>query len=72
LILSKFTGAARELNEAVLINPYATDDFAEAIKKAVEMPPDERSMRMTKLRQTVNDNNIYKWAGDIISELANL
>ena len=72
LILSKFTGAARELGEAVLINPYATDEFAEAIKKAVEMPSNERSMRMKKLRNTVNDNNIYKWAGDIICELANL
>jgi trehalose 6-phosphate synthase len=72
LILSKFTGAARELDEAVLINPYATDEFAEAIKKAVEMSSSERSERMKKLRQTVSDNNIYKWAGDIISELANL
>jgi trehalose 6-phosphate synthase len=72
LILSKFTGAARELDEAVLINPYATDEFAEAIKKAVDMPTNERSMRMKKLRQTINDNNIYKWAGDIICELANL
>jgi trehalose 6-phosphate synthase len=72
LILSKFTGAARELDEAVLINPYATDEFAEAIKKAVDMQSSERSRRMKKLRQTVNENNIYKWAGDIISELANL
>jgi trehalose 6-phosphate synthase len=72
LILSKFTGAARELDEAVLINPYATDEFAEAIKKAVDMQSGERSRRMKKLRQTVNENNIYKWAGDIISELANL
>ena len=72
LILSKFTGAARELGEAVLINPYATDDFAEAIKKAVEMSSSERSKRMKKLRDTVNNNNIYKWAGDIICELANL
>jgi alpha,alpha-trehalose-phosphate synthase [UDP-forming] len=72
LILSRFTGAARELGEAVLINPYATDEFAEAIKKAVEMSSNERSMRMKKLRHTVKDNNIYKWAGDIICELANL
>jgi trehalose 6-phosphate synthase len=72
LILSRFTGAARELTEALLINPYATDDFAESIKKAIEMPEEQRKARMRKLRQVVVENNIYRWAGSIISELASL
>lgn len=69
LILSEFTGAARELADAVLINPYATDYFAEAIKNALEMPLPEKRRCMRKMRQEVQENNIYKWAADIISEL---
>lgn len=69
LILSRFTGAARELDEALLINPYAIDDFVEAIKEAIEMPKKGRQQRMIKLRNKVRGNNIYRWAGDIISEL---
>jgi len=69
LILSPFTGAARELTDALLVNPYATDHFAEAIKNALEMPEAERRKRMRKMREVVRENNIYKWAADIISEL---
>jgi len=69
LILSPFTGAARELTDALLVNPYATDHFAEAIKNALEMPQAERQKRMRKMREVVRENNIYKWAADIIAEL---
>ena len=69
LILSPFTGAARELTNALLVNPYATDHFAEAIKNALEMPQAERQKRMRKMREVVRENNIYKWAADIISDL---
>jgi trehalose 6-phosphate synthase len=69
LILSPFTGAARELTDAILVNPYATDHFADAIKSALEMPRTERQKRMQKMREVVRENNIYKWAADIISEL---
>jgi len=72
LILSRFTGAAREMTEAILINPHAIDDFAEAIKRAIEMPKRQKQTRMKKLRQNVEHNNIYQWAGSIISELADL
>ncbi len=72
LILSRFTGAARELTDALLINPYAIDSFADAIRAAIEMPKRQRQKRMRKLRQVVQQNNIYQWAGSIISELANL
>jgi trehalose 6-phosphate synthase len=70
LILSPFTGASRELTEALLINPYATDYFADSIKEALQMPKRERQRRMRKMRAVVQENNIYKWAADIISELA--
>src|SRR3990170_1166596 len=69
LILSPFTGAARELTGALLVNPYATGHFAEAIKTAIEMPAQERQKRMRGMREVVAENNIYKWAGDIISAL---
>jgi trehalose-6-phosphate synthase len=69
LILSQFTGSSRELTDAVLVNPYATDHFAEAIKKAIEMPDVEKRRRMRKMRNIVRENNIYKWAGDIITDL---
>ena len=72
LILSRFTGAARELTEALLINPYATDGLADTIKSAIEMPKEQRQTRMRRLRQIVEQKNIYTWAGNIISELANL
>lgn len=70
LLLSRFTGAARELPEAVLINPYDIEDFADRIKQALEMPQKEKAQRMAKLRETVADNDIYKWADKFISELS--
>ncbi|MEA3328718.1 MAG: trehalose-6-phosphate synthase [Candidatus Omnitrophota bacterium] len=69
LILSQFTGAARELRDAVSINPYDPDDFADKIKKAIEMPEAGRIRRMKKLREIVRRNNVYKWAGRVVSEL---
>jgi|WetSurMetagenome_2_1015567.scaffolds.fasta_scaffold49933_3 alpha,alpha-trehalose-phosphate synthase [UDP-forming] len=69
LILSPFTGSARELTDALLVNPFATDHFADAIKTAIEMPENEKQRRMRKMRKIVQENNIYKWAGDIISDL---
>jgi alpha,alpha-trehalose-phosphate synthase [UDP-forming] len=70
LILSRFTGAARELTDALLVNPYSVDDMAKAIKVAVNMSKKERRRRMSSLRAIVQENNIYSWAGDIISEIA--
>jgi trehalose 6-phosphate synthase len=69
LILSPFTGASRELNDALLVNPYAIDYFAKAIKEALEMSQVEKQKRMRKMREVVRENNIYKWAADIVSEL---
>lgn len=70
LILSEFAGAARELPDALIINPYDTEQFAEAIRYAVEMDTTERSRRMERLRHVVGDNNVYRWAGNLLGELA--
>ena len=70
LILSSFTGAARELTDALLVNPYATDQLARAIHTALEMPQEERRLRMQRMRSVVQESNIYKWAADLISEFA--
>ena len=70
LILSEFTGVAREFQEALQVNPYARADFAEAIRIALEMPPEEQRRRMTRLKAQVAENNVYKWAADLISEMA--
>ncbi len=69
LILSRFTGAARELTSAVLVNPFAVDEIAGAIRQALDMPEDERRKRMQKMRAAVAENNIYRWAGKFLSAL---
>lgn len=69
LILSQFTGAARELTDALLVNPFDVDELAEAMRKALEMPQAERQRRMKKMRAAVGNNNIYRWAGKIMSAL---
>ncbi|HAZ10165.1 MAG TPA: trehalose-6-phosphate synthase [Candidatus Omnitrophica bacterium] len=72
LILSQFTGAARELTSAVQFNPYAIEEFADAIKFSLEMPLEEKRKRMESMRKTITENNIYRWAGSIITELTSL
>jgi trehalose 6-phosphate synthase len=69
LILSRFTGAARELAGAVVVNPFAVDEIAEAINQALEMPEEDRRKRMQKMRSAVADNNVYRWAGKLLSAL---
>jgi alpha,alpha-trehalose-phosphate synthase [UDP-forming] len=72
LILSEFTGAAVEMQEALLINPFDIGDFAGKIKEALEMPEAERRRRMKNLRDIVENNNIYRWGGSIVSELISI
>jgi trehalose 6-phosphate synthase len=72
LVLSQFTGASRELTDAILVNPYSVEEFADAIKVAVEMPQEEKRARMEKMRQIVAGNNIYRWAGNIVADLTAL
>jgi trehalose 6-phosphate synthase len=72
LILSIFTGAARELRDALQVNPYDIDQTAEAIRAALEMEPNEKQMRMQQMRHTIREHNIYQWAGSLITELCEL
>ena len=69
LVLSQFTGAARELTDAVLANPYDREQFSEAIFTALNLPEDERRKQMVKMREVVGHSNIFRWAGKILSEL---
>ena len=70
LILSEFAGAARELSDAVIINPYDTEQFAQAIQIAIEMKPQERRSRMERMRRIVEEHNVYRWASSLLTDLA--
>jgi len=72
LILSQFTGASRELKDALIVNPYDIEQMADAICLALRMPPEEKLDRMRRMRSNVRDYNIYRWAGKLIAELARL
>jgi trehalose 6-phosphate synthase len=69
LVLSNFTGAAKELTDAILINPFDQEEFSDGIYRALVMKDSERQKRMQKMRTVVRDNNIFRWAAKVISEL---
>ena len=66
LVLSRFTGAARELLEALTVNPFAVDEFADALHEALSMPHDQQLRRMTALQARVQDHTVYDWAAGIL------
>jgi len=68
LILSRFAGAARELSEALIVNPYHVEEAADALHKALAMPAAEQRERMASLRMTVREFNVYRWAGRMLSD----
>jgi alpha,alpha-trehalose-phosphate synthase [UDP-forming] len=72
LILSRFTGASRELRESLLVNPYDIEDTAAAIRRAVEMPKQEQRERMSRMRSQVREHNVYRWAALLLSELGRM
>jgi len=72
LVLSQFTGAAKELSDAVTFNPYKIEDCSEAIKTALTMPEEERKERMKKMKAIVKENNIFRWSAKIIQALLRL
>jgi alpha,alpha-trehalose-phosphate synthase [UDP-forming] len=69
LILSRFTGAARELTEAIPVNPFSADEMAGAMELALRMPAEEQRRRMGALRNTVREHNIYAWGAHLMSAL---
>lgn len=69
LILSKFTGSARELPDAIQVNPFSVIELAEGIHLAATMPRDERQRRMQRMREQVAYNNVFRWAGKLLATL---
>jgi len=70
LVLSRFTGAARELRDALIVNPYDVERVADALREAVEMEPEERRRRWESMREAVRENNIYRWGARLVDDLA--
>ena len=70
LILSQFTGASKELRDALIVNPYDIEEISEAIRTALEMDPAKQKARMRGMRETLKNRNIYYWAADLITALA--
>ena len=72
LVLSALAGAAQELQDALIINPYDIEGFANAIVRAVDMARDERRYRMKAMRRVVAGRNVFGWASDILEGLESL
>ena len=72
LILSTFAGAAHELSDALLVNPYDISQRADCIHRALEMPEAEQARRMQRMRHIVREHNIYRWAANLLSDLTEI
>ena len=71
-MLSEFTGAARELTEALIVNPYDLGQSSDALALALRMPIEEQRERMRSMRRLVSEFNVYRWAGRMIVDAAEL
>jgi len=72
LLLSQFTGAAHELHEALIVNPYHVEQTADALFDALSMPEFEQRERMRSMRALVRDFNVYRWAGRMLLDAARI
>jgi trehalose-6-phosphate synthase len=72
LILSIFAGASRELPDALIVNPYDVEQVAAAIRRALEMSPEEQEQRMARMRRVVREHNIFRWAGNLMAALSEI
>ena len=72
LVLSQFTGASRELPEALIVNPYDVDQCAVALHLALTMPAEEQRARMRSMRGLVREFNVYRWAGRMLLDAAQM
>jgi trehalose 6-phosphate synthase len=70
LVLSRYTGAARELGDALLVNPYAANDSARALARALRMPGEEQSIRMRAMRASVEAFPIDRWIAEMLTDAA--
>jgi len=72
LILSQFTGAAKDLKGAIIINPYSAEQTASAIYEALNMAPAQQHQRMKKMRNSVKNYNVYRWSAEFIKAISEL
>jgi trehalose 6-phosphate synthase len=72
LILSRFTGAAQEFRDALIVNPYDIEGMADALFKALEMDAADRRKRMARMQAIIQRNNVYRWGADLITQLAEI
>ena len=72
LVLSQFTGAARDLTEALIVNPYDLREASDALAAALRMPVAEQRERMRSMRRTVSEFNVYRWAGRMLVDAADV
>jgi trehalose 6-phosphate synthase len=72
LILSTFAGAAHELSDALLINPYDVQQLAVSLHQALEMIEEQQAARMAHLRANVHEHNVYRWAANLLSDLTEI
>ncbi|MDP2707100.1 MAG: trehalose-6-phosphate synthase, partial [Burkholderiales bacterium] len=72
LMLSQFTGASRELPEALIVNPYDMDQCAAALHVALTMPQNEQRDRMRTMRGLIREFNVYRWAGRMLLDAATM
>jgi trehalose 6-phosphate synthase len=72
LVLSQFTGAARELTEALIVNPYDLEEASGALAAALTMTPEEQRDRMRSMRNFLAEFNVYRWAGRMLVDAARL
>jgi trehalose 6-phosphate synthase len=72
LVLSQFTGAARELTEALIVNPYDLDEASSALAAALSMSPEEQGDRIRSMRAFIAEFNVYRWAGRMLVDAARL
>lgn len=70
LVLSQFTGASRDLKGALIVNPYSAEETSEALHTALTMPKSDQYRRMSGLRASVRDYNVFRWSAEIIRALA--
>ncbi len=68
LVLSQFAGSAIDLGSSLLVNPYNTEEVAEAIKKGLEMDKEERGQRIKQMAELLDENNVYSWAQNFLRE----
>jgi len=69
LVLSRFTGAAQELRDALIVNPYDVEQVSEAIRTGLQMSRNERRLRMERMRQHVKEHNVYRWASNVLTDV---